>query len=79
MTSAYINLQLIINKRIKYHCFVNITVSLALGRVFSLFLLFILTQLLFINFFLAPALNMVQISCLGICTHRNTEVTFWWC
>lgn len=53
----------------------NITVSLVLFRVFSLFL-FILTQLLFINFFLVAALNMVQIFCLGICIHRSTELTF---
>lgn len=70
--------QFIINKQIKYNCFVNITISLALDRVFSL-LWFILTQLLFISFFLVPGLNMVQIFCLGTCIHRSIELTFWWC
>lgn len=76
MISAYISLQFIIHKQIEYHCFVNITVCLALGRVFSLLLLFILTQLFFISFFLVPALDMVLTFCLGICIHRSTERLF---
>lgn len=58
MTSAYISLRFIINKQIKYHCFVNITVSLVLGRVFFFVFVVYINSAALYQFFLGSCIEI---------------------